>query len=74
MGKKITSTLARPLLSPTFAVAVYNVAITLPAGFHDLLTIDEPSSMMKSSPPQMTEYEIRLSVHNGRCFVGPEVR
>lgn len=68
-----TNTLARPLLAPTFAVSVFRVVIALPAGFHDMLTTDTPTADMQCSPPRMTEYALRISVHNGRCFVGPEV-
>jgi hypothetical protein len=74
MGKSITSTLARPLLAPTFAVALYNIAVTLPAGFQEVLpTLERTSDNIQSHPPQISEYTIRLCAHNGRTFVGPEV-
>uniref|UniRef100_A0A061S1B5 Nephrocystin-4-like protein n=2 Tax=Tetraselmis sp. GSL018 TaxID=582737 RepID=A0A061S1B5_9CHLO len=73
MPKRTINTLARPLPAPTFAVSLGNVFVQLPPHLHDVLSQYDMSELMTCKPPQMSEFELHLYVHNGRCIVGPEV-
>ncbi|GIL84279.1 hypothetical protein Vretimale_15928 [Volvox reticuliferus] len=87
--KTVISTLASPMLSPTYSVMLRRLQLALPMRVHDLLmSLDArhgmatgyappPGTAAAQSPIYQTPttgsltYTIRVSVHNGRTFVGP---
>ncbi|KXZ51260.1 hypothetical protein GPECTOR_13g747 [Gonium pectorale] len=87
--KTVISTLASPMLSPTYSVMLRRMQLALPMRVHDLLMgldarngmatgyMPPPDSAAAAMPiyqPPSTGtlfYSIRVSVHNGRTFVGP---
>ncbi|KAK9823703.1 hypothetical protein WJX72_004791 [[Myrmecia] bisecta] len=81
----ISSTLASPLLVPTFSIVLHSVRIALPHGFGEtlevLLTGSSAAQHSATEPtargPPLEAYgdcfAVRLGVHNGRTFVGDPV-
>ncbi|KAG2438730.1 hypothetical protein HXX76_005275 [Chlamydomonas incerta] len=87
--KTVISTLASPMLSPTYSVMLRRLQLALPSRIHDLLMgldarhgmvtgyVPPPDSAAAMAPIYQAPstgtltYAIRVSVHNGRTFVGP---
>ncbi|GFR44041.1 hypothetical protein Agub_g5201 [Astrephomene gubernaculifera] len=87
--KTVISTLASPMLSPTYSVMLRRMQLALPMRVHDLLMgldarsgmatgyVPPPGTAASQAPIYQTpstgtlSYAIRVSVHNGRSFVGP---
>ncbi|GLC73822.1 hypothetical protein PLESTF_001424700 [Pleodorina starrii] len=87
--KTLISTLASPMLSPTYSIMLRRLQLALPMRVHDLLMsldarhgmatgfVPAPGTAAAQSPIYQAPstgsltYTIRVSVHNGRTFVGP---